>query len=88
MPANAGSRGVRVAVGRRRSWGGQGHGHLLCYTLMGDAFQLLVENLLSLFHPQVKEEEQEGWADVCKAALKSLEVSAKLQESPGAKVGF
>ena len=38
--------------------------------------------------PQVKEEEQEGWADVCKAALKSLEVSAKLQESPGAKVGF
>lgn len=57
MPANAGSRGVRVAVGRRRSWGGQGHGHLLCYTLMGDAFQLLVENLLSLFHPQVKEEE-------------------------------
>ena len=24
---------------------------------MGDAFQLLVENLLALFHPQVKEEE-------------------------------
>ena len=38
--------------------------------------------------PQVKEEEQEDWVDMCKAAMKSLEVSAKLQETPGAKVGF
>lgn len=57
MPANTGSRGARVAVGRRRSWSGQGHGHLLCYILMGDMLQLLGEKLLALFHSQVKKEE-------------------------------
>lgn len=57
MPANAGGRGACVAMSRRQPWGGEGHWHMLHYVLLGDILQLLGENLLAPFHPQVEEEE-------------------------------